>query len=36
MVQNEKEVLLQKFANVNRKLKLAYEQLEIANKKLKE
>ena len=36
MVQNEKEVLLQKFADVNRKLKLAYEQLEIANKKLKE
>ena len=36
MEQNEKEVLLQKFAEVNRKLKLATEQLEIANKKLKE
>ena len=36
MEQNEIEVLLQKFADANRKLKLAYEQLEIANKKLKE
>jgi CheY-like chemotaxis protein/nitrogen-specific signal transduction histidine kinase len=36
MEQSEKEVLLQKFAEVNRKLKLATEQLEIANKKLKE
>ena len=36
MVQNEKEILLQKFAEVNRKLKLVTEQLEIANKKLKE
>ena len=36
MEQIEKEVLLQKFADVNRKLKLANEQLEIANKKLKE
>ena len=36
MEQNEREVLLQKFADVNRKLKLANEQLEIANKKLKE
>ena len=36
MEQSEKEILLQKFAEVNRKLKLATEQLEIANKKLKE
>ena len=36
MEQKEKEILLQKFAEVNRKLKLATEQLEIANKKLKE
>jgi light-regulated signal transduction histidine kinase (bacteriophytochrome) len=36
MEQKEKEILLQKFAEVNRKLKLANEQLEIANKKLKE
>ena len=36
MEQNEKEILLQKFADVNRKLKLATERLEIANKKLKE
>jgi CheY-like chemotaxis protein/nitrogen-specific signal transduction histidine kinase len=36
MIQNEKEILLQKFADVNRKLKLVTEQLEIANKKLKE
>jgi len=36
MEQNEKEILLQRFADVNRRLKLANEQLEIANKKLKE
>ena len=36
MEQSEKEILLQKFADVNRRLKLATEQLEIANKKLKE
>ena len=36
MEQKEKEILLRKFAEVNRKLKLATEQLEIANKKLKE
>ena len=36
MEQSEKEILLQKFADVNRKLKLATEQLEIANRKLKE
>jgi len=36
MEQSEKEILLQKFAEVNRRLKLATEQLEIANKKLKE
>ena len=36
MEQNEKEILLQKFAEVNRRLKLTTEQLEIANKKLKE
>ena len=36
MEQNEKEILLQKFTEVNRRLKLATEQLEIANKKLKE
>ncbi|MBP5799920.1 MAG: response regulator [Prevotella sp.] len=36
MEQSEKEILLQKFAEINRKLKLATEQLEIANKKLKE
>jgi CheY-like chemotaxis protein/nitrogen-specific signal transduction histidine kinase len=36
MEQSEKEILLQKFAEVNRKLKLATEQLDIANKKLKE
>ena len=36
MEQSEKEILLQKFAEVNRRLKLANEQLEIANKKLKE
>ena len=33
---NEKEILLQKFADANRKLKLVNEQLQIANKKLKE
>ena len=33
---NEKEILLQKFADANRKLKLLNEQLQIANKKLKE
>ena len=33
---SEKEILLQKFAEVNRRLKLATEQLDIANKKLKE
>lgn len=36
MEQNERELLLQKFADVTRKLKLANEQLDIANKKLKE
>ena len=36
MEHSEKEILLQKFAEVNRKLKLANEQLDIANKKLKE
>lgn len=36
MEQNEKEILLQKFADVNRKLKIATEQLDIANRKLKE
>lgn len=36
MEDNERELLLQKFAEVNRKLKLAQEQLEIANKKIKE
>ena len=36
MEENERELLLQKFAEVNRKLKLAQEQLEIANKKIKE
>ncbi len=36
MEKSEKEILLQKFAEVNRRLKLATEQLEIANKKLKE
>ena len=33
---NEKEILLQKFADANRKLNLVNEQLQIANKKLKE
>jgi len=33
MEQNERESLLQKFADANRKLALVTEQLEIANKK---
>jgi CheY-like chemotaxis protein/nitrogen-specific signal transduction histidine kinase len=36
MEKEEKEVLLQKFADANRKLSLVSEQLAIANKKLKE
>ena len=36
MEKNEKEILLQKYADVNRRLILANEQLAIANKKLKE
>ena len=36
MEKDEREILLQKFADVNRKLLLANEQLAIANKKLKE
>ena len=36
MEKDEKEILLQKFADANRKLLLANEQLAIANKKLKE
>lgn len=36
MEKNEREILLQKFADANRKLALVTEQLEIANKKLKE
>ena len=36
MEQKEIEILLQKFADANRRLKLAQEQLDIANKKLKE
>ncbi len=36
MEQNEKEILLQRFADANRKLTLVTEQLQIANKKLKE
>ena len=36
MEQDEKEVLLQKFAEVNRKLIMANEKLESANRKLKE
>ena len=36
MEKDEREVLLQKFADANRKLLLANEQLAIANKKLKE
>ena len=33
---DEKEILLQKFADANRRLMLAQEQLAIANKKLKQ
>jgi CheY-like chemotaxis protein/nitrogen-specific signal transduction histidine kinase len=36
MKMDEKEILLQKFADANRRLMLAQEQLAIANKKLKE
>ena len=36
MNQDERDILLQKFAEANRKLMIANEQLEIANKKLKE
>lgn len=36
MEKDEKEILLQKFAEANRRLMLAQEQLAIANKKLKE
>ena len=36
MSQDEREILLQKFADVNRKLMIANEQLELANKKIKE
>ena len=36
MERDEKEILLQKFADANRRLMLAQEQLAIANKKLKE
>ena len=36
MDNNEREILLQKFADANRKLMIAQEQLAIANKKLKE
>lgn len=36
MERDEKEILLQKFADVNRRLMLAQEQLAIANNKLKE
>jgi signal transduction histidine kinase len=36
MEKDEREILLQKFADANRKLMLANEQLAIANKKLKE
>ena len=36
MEKDEKEILLQKFADANRRLLLAQEQLDIANKKLKE
>ena len=36
MEKNEKDILLQKYADLNRKLILANEQLAIANKKLKE
>ena len=36
MEQKERDILLQKFNETNRKLALVSEQLEIANKKLKE
>ena len=36
MEKDEKEILLQKFADANRRLILVQEQLDIANKKLKE
>ena len=36
MKQDEKELLLQKFAELNRKLTIANQQLEIANKKITE
>ena len=36
MERDEREILLQKFADANRRLLLANEQLAIANKKLKE
>ena len=36
MEKNEREILLQRFADANRKLTLVTEQLQIANKKLKE
>ena len=36
MEKDEREILLQKFAEANKKLLLVNEQLEIANKKLKE
>ena len=36
MEQNERDILLQKYADANRKLTLVNEQLQIANKKLKE
>ena len=36
MGENEKDILLQKLADATRKLKLVSEQLEIANRKLKE
>ena len=36
MEKDEKEILLQKFADANRRLMLVQEQLDIANKKLKE
>ena len=36
MNQDEKEILMQKFADANHRLNLAYQELEQANKKLKE
>jgi hypothetical protein len=36
MEKTEKEILLQQYADANRKLTLAQEQLAIANQKLKE